>query len=229
MKINLEYPYSNDWKCGYLVTNPEGRKTVILYNSNTDRSSTAYARYLLAIKNGRYLTEDEEADHIDTDHENDDYDNLQILSINEHKEKTFHEQSGRSYNSFVCNNCGIIFNREIRKITKYTKYCSVECSRIKNKPPFKASVNYDEVDKLLSLGHSDNEIARLLSISSNSVLFYRKKNNILSPSMLITQKLNDSIDDIRLLLEQKSTKKYVAERYGISTKVLNTFIKKNNL
>lgn len=82
-KIELEYPYSEHWKSGYLVTNKENRKTVILVNNVTDRSSTQYARYFLAVKSKRFLTEEETVDHVDNDKTNDDLDNLQILSRKE--------------------------------------------------------------------------------------------------------------------------------------------------
>lgn len=80
MKIDLEFPYSKDWKSGYIVTNPEGRKTVILYNNQENRSSTQFARYVLAVSLKRYLTDDETVDHIDGDKSNDSPSNLQILS-----------------------------------------------------------------------------------------------------------------------------------------------------
>lgn len=127
MKIDLEYPYNIDWKKGYLVVNPEGRQTVILFNSSSDRSSTSYARYLMAVKEKRYLTEHEEVDHKDTDHTNDNIENLQILSVNEHKEKTFNEFSGKTYIDFICEQCGNSFSREIRQVKITTKYCSRAC------------------------------------------------------------------------------------------------------
>lgn len=79
-EIILQYPYSQDWKHGYIVTNPENRKTLILYNSPQERSSTQYARYLLAVKLQRYLTKEETVDHIDNDKSNDSIENLQLLS-----------------------------------------------------------------------------------------------------------------------------------------------------
>lgn len=79
MKIDLQPPYSEDWRMGYLVTNPEGRRTVILYNSKESRSSTQYARYLCAVKLGRYLSESETVDHIDGDKTNDSIENLQVI------------------------------------------------------------------------------------------------------------------------------------------------------
>lgn len=79
-KIKLGFPYNEKWKTGYLVTNKENRKTVILVNKKDDRSSTQYARYLLAVSLGRFLTDKETVDHIDNDKTNDSLDNLQILS-----------------------------------------------------------------------------------------------------------------------------------------------------
>ena len=70
-EIKLEYPYSEIWKKGYIVVNPEGRRTLILFNSSDDRTSTQYARYLLAVKLGRFLNDDEQVDHKDNDKTND--------------------------------------------------------------------------------------------------------------------------------------------------------------
>lgn len=88
MKIDLQYPYSEDWRMGYLVTNPEGRRTVILFNSQESRSSTQYARYLCAVRLGRYLSESETADHIDGDKTNDSMENLQVITLSENIRKS---------------------------------------------------------------------------------------------------------------------------------------------
>ena len=87
-KIQLEFPYSNDWLYGYVNTNSDGRETLTLYNSDNDRSSTQYARYLLAVYLKRYLTADEHVDHIDGDKNNNNLNNLQILSLHENNVKT---------------------------------------------------------------------------------------------------------------------------------------------
>ncbi len=86
--IILSEPYSSDWSRGYLNTNTEGRRTLTLYNSNANRSSTQYARYLLSVKLGRYLTKDEEVDHIDGDKTNDSISNLQILGKKQNRQKS---------------------------------------------------------------------------------------------------------------------------------------------
>lgn len=141
-KIQLEYPYNQDWKCGYVVTNPEGRKTLILWNSSKDRSSTQYARYLLAVHLGRYLTKDETVDHIDGNKQNDDLNNLQILSLAENTRKTHCKPPYE----LDCPICGIHFtkprssirNAEAReKALNNNMCCSLKCARIKTSQTLK--------------------------------------------------------------------------------------------
>ena len=82
IKIDLKYPYNTVWKYGYVTINRDNRRTLLLVG-DTKRSSTQYARYLLSVKLGRFLTKDETVDHIDGDKTNDNLDNLQILSSSE--------------------------------------------------------------------------------------------------------------------------------------------------
>ena len=109
-KIDLEYPYNKDWKLGYLVKNGEERRTVILYNSHKDRSSTAYARYLVSTSLGRYLSKEEQVDHIDNDKTNDQITNLQILLplANSQKEA---KRRGKLVVEMLCHSCGAVFQR----------------------------------------------------------------------------------------------------------------------
>ena len=128
-KITLEYPYNQDWKTGYLNINSDGRATLTLYNSPSDRSSTQYARYLLAVKLNRYLTSDEEVDHIDNDKSNDCIDNLQLLSSKENRDKMSHNK-GISMVEYCCPVCGKLFSIEKRNpplIVKSKK--AATCSR----------------------------------------------------------------------------------------------------
>lgn len=79
--INLSFPYSGDWDWGYLLINSEPRRLVALYGStNRKRSSVSYARYLMACKLGRYLTNQEVVDHINNNRLDDRIENLQILT-----------------------------------------------------------------------------------------------------------------------------------------------------
>ena len=127
-KFNLEFPYNEKWKFGYLVTNKENRKTVILFNSRHDRSSTQYARYLLAVKLKRFLSEEETVDHIDNDKTNDELDNLQILS----KGDNIRKQSKKPNVEIICPVCKVIFYRSLTQLRvrkDKLKENRVSCSR----------------------------------------------------------------------------------------------------
>lgn len=149
MKIDLEYPYDKDWKNGYLVVNGENRKTVILFNSSKDRSSTAYARYLVSVALGRYLTDDEHVDHIDHDKTNDVLENLQILSKKDNNLKES-KRRGRVLVEVICPYCAKHFTRR-KGNTPLVKckegtiiFCSNEC---KIKYPY-YNLSYDEKKKI---------------------------------------------------------------------------------
>ncbi len=183
-KIELEYPYNKDWKFGYLVTNPEGRKTVILYNSHTDRSSTQYARYLLAVRIERYLTSDEEADHRDDDFTNDDINNLQILSKEGNQNKKYNRMTATR--DVPCANCGNVFTYALSEIKDRQRRgvedicCSRSCAtkyQIKNTEGSCigkqiSQENIDIIKKMKSEGCSIYKISKELGVSWSTVLKY---------------------------------------------------------
>jgi len=125
-KIKLEEPYTSKWKYGYLNINSEGRRILALYNSHTDRSSTQYARYLVAVKLGRFLNTKEHVDHIDNDKTNDDISNLQILSLHENNIKT-HKLPDVELKCPMCNKEFTRTKTQLRgRLHKLDKIC---CSR----------------------------------------------------------------------------------------------------
>lgn len=124
MKITLQTPYKEDWKFGYLVINPENRRTVILFNNKNNRSSVSYARYQLAIKLQRYLTNNEFADHIDNDKTNDDINNLQILT---RKENNLKSNKGITWIDMICPKCNKNFKKELRQYRHKNHCCSRSC------------------------------------------------------------------------------------------------------
>jgi hypothetical protein len=136
MKIELETPYKEIWKKGYLVVNPENRRNVILYNSHSHRSTVSYARYLMSVKLGKFIPEGFEVDHIDDDKTNDSIDNLQILTTEENRQKRDALQRKLCPTSveLKCYNCGKLFNYPSHNYRFHTKngrtkfHCSRECS-----------------------------------------------------------------------------------------------------
>lgn len=87
MKIELQEPFKSIWRNGYLVTNPENRRNVCLVNNVGDRTTISYARYLMSIKLGMFISSEFEVDHKDNDKTNDDIDNLQLLTQQQNLQK----------------------------------------------------------------------------------------------------------------------------------------------
>lgn len=130
MKINLEPPFLKDWSTGYLVVNTENRRMICLYNSQVDRTTISYARYLMSVHLNRYLNDDEHVDHIDEDKTNDNIDNLQILSPKANHNKSL--KVGETYLDFVCPVCKIDFKLSKRQSHKNNPCCSRKCGGIKS-------------------------------------------------------------------------------------------------
>ena len=194
MKIDLEYPFSSLWKSGYIVVNSEGRRNVILFNSQTNRSTVSYARYLMSVKLGRFLTDQEEVDHIDNNKTNDDPNNLQILTPEQNREKQrlHYINSVQQKFELVCPNCGCNFSlteREMNgrfiQIRKNASlgliYCSSSCSSIFNKllNPTSSTIGTPITDekiknikRLKQQGFSSYKISEQLGIARNTVMKY---------------------------------------------------------
>ena len=109
-KIRLEEPFASAYRFGYIVTNKENRKHVVLYNSNKDRSTISYARYLYSVHLGRFLRKEEQVDHINNDKTDDSLQNLQILTIKSNNRK-YANLKGRQYVNYICPICGTSFKR----------------------------------------------------------------------------------------------------------------------
>lgn len=127
-KIELMYPYNEKWKSGYLVTNKQNRKTVILVNSKNDRTSTQYARYLKAVQLKRFLTPEETVDHIDNDKTNDSLDNLQILTRAENIAKANKKPDMK----LTCPICALVFYKPLSSLRSKKERASknlIACSR----------------------------------------------------------------------------------------------------
>ena len=185
MVINLEEPYSSLYRKGYLRISKDGRKRVDLFNSNTDRTTISYARYVMCVNLGYVLSKDYEVDHIDRDKNNDDISNLQVLSVEEHRQKNSKEmKTGRAFTELVCNNCGKLFKRESRAVKYRNYYCDNFCKWSKQKQEgmdesFKSALefyasNCDKVGKEFGVP----AISERFGVSSKRMYKYIKKHNI---------------------------------------------------
>jgi len=136
MIISLQEPFSSRWRNGYLVVNPENRKNVVLYNSEADRTTISYARYLMCVHLGYILSDEYEVDHKDDDKTNDRIDNLQVLTKAQNliKQATKDFENQVVYGYSCANNCGTYFTLTERQIKMRLNqgvemaFCSHSCA-----------------------------------------------------------------------------------------------------
>lgn len=127
MKIKVEHPFNSEFVRAYLSrSNSDSRQRVTLHRPDKTGTIISYARYLMSVKLGRYLTEDEEVDHINTDPTDDSIENLQVLSVLQHKIKSAKEVECEK-DELTCANCGKVFLRPSR-VQLYVSHKNVFCS-----------------------------------------------------------------------------------------------------
>ena len=129
MKINLEYPFTYEFRDGYVRVCSDGRKRIDLVRYDGTRTTLSYSIYLMGTVIGYEITPSYEVDHIDRNCSNDDIDNLQILSVKDHSAKTSLENStGRTTVKLTCPVCGCDFEREKRHVRVDKPKCSRSCN-----------------------------------------------------------------------------------------------------
>ena len=134
MQIELEYPYKDLYKHGYLVKNKEPRRNVILYNSKEDRSTISYAKYLTEVYLKSFLDKRYVVDHIDDNQLNDTLENFQLLTIEENNIKGIQNKNSTEllveFSCGICSNMFIKAKNQTHLIIKSKKsdYCSRSCS-----------------------------------------------------------------------------------------------------
>lgn len=183
MVLNLESPFKEIWRKAYLRVGKDGRKRVDLVNWPDSRTTISYARYLLSVKECRFLEDWEEADHKDGDRTNDELSNLQILTKDEHKAKTKVELSGLTILSYLCANCGNEFERRQGQVRGENPFCSRACNAKYNRKHNGWIGNYKELDetqinnimKLRQEGLSDYKISDILKIERTKIYRERKR------------------------------------------------------
>lgn len=185
MIIDLESPFKEIWNKGYLREGKDGRKRIDLV-SWPERTTISYARYLLSVKYGRFLDNNEEADHKDGDRTNDQLDNLQLLSTEDHRTKTKQESKGLTLSQYSCCLCGVIFERRPGHVNGKNVFCSRSCNARYNRAnnswvgnwEYITEDQHNEIVKYRTEGLSDYKISELMGISRSKIQKYRKQNNI---------------------------------------------------
>ena len=124
MKIDLQFPYSKDFKAGYLNINKEPRRVILLVRHDNTKTSVSYARYLFACHLGHYINDFFEVDHIDDNKMNDNVSNYQLLSKKQNNDK----KPKALKLDFICPICGKNFQlAKNRSYKKENPACSRAC------------------------------------------------------------------------------------------------------
>ena len=186
-KIQLKEPYKSLWKLGYLRKSSQSERMLLdLVNSQHDRTTTSYARYLFSVSVGYMIPDGFEIDHIDGDPTNDSLNNLQMLTVEEHLIKSSKEKSGRSTVELTCPHCRCVFETECRNIRpeKVRNFCSRQCNGKYyhgdgiSKRTSGAWEIQDKIRELRELGYSDYKIANITKLKRTNIYYTRKVLNI---------------------------------------------------
>lgn len=132
MRIELQSPFSENYKAGYVNPSSDGRMTLVLVRFDGTLTSTSYARYLKQVELGMFIPIGLEVDHVDNNKMNDVLHNLQLLTKAENTAKE-NALRVKSYN-FICPACKVSFTLTGRQLgnrnNKNNPACSKKCSYI---------------------------------------------------------------------------------------------------
>ena len=112
----------------------DGRKHVIIIYENGERRTVSYPKYLMEIRLGRILNPlTETIDHIDRNFNNNDFENLRIISLQKH---IIEDKIRVKKVDMKCVWCGKIFKKDPRNFLRCKKegkagpFCSRKCRGI---------------------------------------------------------------------------------------------------
>lgn len=118
MKVILEFPFNGD---GYKIFHKKEGRWYIYFTKDTGKKSmTSFARYLMSVKEKRFLNKDEHVDHINNIKDDDRIENLQILTQKENTRKSF-----LKCKNVICPTC----KKEFFQPRVIRIYCSKKCAR----------------------------------------------------------------------------------------------------
>ncbi len=180
--IDIEFPFTEEFVKAYVSkSKQDGRQRVSLFRADKTGTFMSYARYLLCVKEGRILSKNEEADHIDNDKTNDSLENLQILTKDKHRVKSISERPSAETDVLQCTYCGKHFDRPSR-IQKYKSpenvFCSYSCNGSFQTKISKASCSKKKVkpedltliEELMHKGLSSYKIAEIVTTLSRATI-----------------------------------------------------------
>jgi hypothetical protein len=118
-------------------TRKDGRKHVILIDTDGKKVTKSYPRYLMEQHLGRSLADDETVDHVNEDFTDDRIENLQLMTRVANAKKSF-TLRGKPAEivDYVCPQCGASASKLLREYNhnkrqgKAGPYCSRSCAGI---------------------------------------------------------------------------------------------------
>ena len=108
----------------------DNRLRCVIVHPDGHKQTISYPKYLMEVKLNRYLSTDEQIDHIDGNPQNNDYSNLQILYLGKHQELDALRNKDITINCAYCGKeftiKGNIISQRNRHGSGY--FCSKKCS-----------------------------------------------------------------------------------------------------
>lgn len=178
MKIELEEPFKSKWKRAYLRVNNEDRQVLDLVNTDQNRTTISYARYLKSIELGYEISAEFEMDHVDDDKTNDVQSNLQVLTSLQNRMKNV------SYKELTCVQCKKIFTITLGEYNKRISagtnelFCSHSCNGkfyAETSTNLTKPISDEDKNKIKSLrekGLTGKEISLETGFNRNTVMKY---------------------------------------------------------
>lgn len=159
MSEKAQYPFEG-YKLYVVLHKKEGRRMANLVKINTnskDRTTMSYARYLMSVHLGRFLTDDEHVDHKNDDKLDDRIGNFQILTQAENSAK-YHVLHPKSMTDLICPECNTSFQIESRNFKfKPNACCSRKCARAKQTRLSRESLCKGTYNESSHFGRSDSD------------------------------------------------------------------------
>lgn len=179
MKIEPEGVWKERYKAAYLRTkHSTGRWMVDLVNTDKDRTTVSYAKYILSIHLGRILSREEQVDHINGDKNDDRIENLQVLSKEEHLKKSAEEMKVPRI-EVTCTYCGKVIERlpcQVRAAEKRGAqfFCSYSCngkssSQSGRDGPLGGKLTKDQVLEIKESQEEAKVLAARYGVSKNTI------------------------------------------------------------
>lgn len=223
MVIDLEYPYTEQFKSGAINQVSDGRRYMTLTRFDGSQYTTSYARYLMSVHLGYFISSEYEVDHIDDDKANDCISNYQLLTPEENLRK-YHEYCRRNgiweYITLICSNCNKEYtlsignhNRRVETNQSGNYFCSSECFNVYRTIDLNLQ---QEIIKLADRYTSSHQLSEYLGVSRQTIDKYRTVKYLETLESKV-------IESIKEMDKSDTTCAEIAINLGISAKAVKKY------